>query len=398
MIFRHQLAVHSPIVAAAELRAVASALRLATDPRPVLLELLLREYDAEGGVLCGSGTQALQLAITTAIRLTGGVGPVALPAFSCFDVASAAIGAGVPIALYDIDPDTLAPDVESLGRVMADGVRVAVIAPLYGMPVDWELLEALAARHGALLIEDAAQGHGASWRGRKLGSLGTISTLSFGRGKGWTGGSGGAVLFRGAAATVAPEGLPSEGVRSEVATVVSLIAQWLLGRPAIYGIPRSLPGLGLGVTTYRAPSAVVSISRAAAAAVLANRDVSLTEAAARRSNAHEFLARPIGVGTLAATRFASAGEPGYLRLPLRVVGGSDALGSREQTGRLGIERSYPCTLGELPEAAARLTGAEQSWLGASTLSAQLFTVPTHSLVGAGERREIEALLARAPSP
>ena len=68
---------------------------------------------------------------------------VALPAFGCFDVASAAIGADVPVSLYDIDPDTLSPDPDSLSRAFSQGARVAVIAPLYGVPVDWESLEAM---------------------------------------------------------------------------------------------------------------------------------------------------------------------------------------------------------------------------------------------------------------
>ncbi len=108
---------------------------------------------------------------------------MALPAFTCYDIASAAVGAGVRVALYDVDPDTLGPDPASLERVLAAGAGAVVAGPLYGVPLEWDALRALADRHGALLIEDAAQGHGASWRGRPLGSLGDLSVLSFGRGK-----------------------------------------------------------------------------------------------------------------------------------------------------------------------------------------------------------------------
>ena len=52
----------------------------------------------------------------------------------------------------------------------------------------------IAERHGLAVVEDAAQGLGATWRGRPLGSFGDVSVLSFGRGKGWTGGVGGALL------------------------------------------------------------------------------------------------------------------------------------------------------------------------------------------------------------
>ncbi len=93
---------------------------------------------------------------------------MALPAFTCFDVATAAVAAALPVVLYDIDPATLAPDFDSLELCLQQGARVVVVSPLYGMPVDWDLVERSAARYGAVVIEDAAQGHGARWRGRLL--------------------------------------------------------------------------------------------------------------------------------------------------------------------------------------------------------------------------------------
>src|SRR5207302_331218 len=102
-----------------------------------LLELLMHDYSADNGVLCGTGTQALQLAILMGMRGASKGESVALPAFSCFDVASAALGADARITLYDVDPDTLSPDLDDLARAFSDGALIAVIAPLYGVPVDW---------------------------------------------------------------------------------------------------------------------------------------------------------------------------------------------------------------------------------------------------------------------
>ena len=199
MKLRHQLAAYSPLSLAACARSGAAALGLGADPSDELRGILLKDYQAQSVVLCGSGTQALQLAIVSASRdvYSGATGSplIAMPAFSCFDLASAALGADARVCLDDLDPRRLAPALASLERVMSAGAKVVVVAPLYGVPVDWEAIEAVADRHGALVIEDAAQGHGATWRGRALGTLGRISTLSFGRGKGWTGGGGGAVLF-----------------------------------------------------------------------------------------------------------------------------------------------------------------------------------------------------------
>src|SRR3989442_356539 len=192
---RRQPPAYSPVSLSALWSATLHGLRLAPDTRANLIALLECEYAADHVILLGSGTQALQIALRLAMSRVGDPS-VALPAFTCFDVASAAVGASARLRFYDVEPSTLAPDLESLERVLERGTRVVVVTPLYGLPVDWDTIDALAVRHGAIVIEDAAQGHHARWRGRPLGSLGSLSVLSFGRGKGLTGGAGGAPLLR----------------------------------------------------------------------------------------------------------------------------------------------------------------------------------------------------------
>ena len=251
---RHQLAAYSPISfngVVASARSVVSS----HDPRQKLRRDLAEIYstDADHVLLCSSGTHALQFALTTVRERLGGDKRVALPAFACYDIATAAVGADASVAFYDLDPQTLAPDMDSLERVLRAGTRAVVVAPLFGVPVEWEAIQACAAAHEAIVIEDAALGHGASYNNRPLGSLGIFSIISFGRGKGWTGGSGGAFFARGRGAR---ESIASDAIAtaSESRNFAALLAQWTLGRPAIYGIPRALP-LGLGSTNYREPDA-----------------------------------------------------------------------------------------------------------------------------------------------
>lgn len=394
MVLRPQLAVYSPVSLRAGGRAAGDALRGGADPRALLLDSLLRDYAAESGALCGSGTQALQLALREAKRRAGDA-PVALPAFTCYDIASAAVGAGVRVALYDVDPDTLAPQPASLERVLAAGACAVVAGPLYGVPLEWEALRELADRHGALLIEDAAQGHGASWRGRPLGSLGDLAVLSFGRGKGWTGGRGGALLARGGAA--APAALPVPSPADEAKTAVLVAAQWLLGRPEVYGVPASIPGLGLGETVYHDPSAPAGITRAAAALLRHAREGSRQEAAARRANAAALLARLPAGGALRTVLVPQHGEAGWLRLPVRLPRGMGGLASPARARRLGVAGSYPTTLVALAQLRPLLAGPEARWPGAETLVRELVTLPTHSRVTPAEREEILALLRRIGS-
>jgi dTDP-4-amino-4,6-dideoxygalactose transaminase len=245
----------------------------------------------------------------------------------------------------------------------------------------------LVARYDAVLVEDAAQGHGAEWTGKSLGTLGDIATLSFGRGKGWTGGSGGAVLLRDSTD-------PSRSDFSEpafsrrAAVTIGVIAQWAVARPAVYGIPLSIPMLRLGQTTYLAPRPIKSMTRSAAATLIATHQASRREADARRATAAQLLAAIADNSRARAIPVHNLGTAGYLRLPVRLSSGMAGFRDDQRALALGIAPSYPKSLSELPRLAERLAGPERTWPGAETLVRELVTVATHSRLGAGELREI----------
>jgi len=374
MRLRHDLAAYSP-VRLTDLASAAAFARGGEREHQRLGDLLKSRYAAEHVVLVDSGTHALQLAVRHALRMHPADAPVALPAFVCFDVATAAVAVGRRVALYDVDPETLAPDVESLQGVLRRGARVAVIAPVYGIPVDWARLEDIARPLGATLIEDAAQGHGASWRGQPLGSIGGLSVLSFGRGKGWTGGQGGALLLR---QHLLPADERLEPPAGDVTNALALGVQWLLGRPSIYGLPRSLPWLRLGETHYREPSKVRQLAPSAARAIVRSDPAALLEAEARRRRAADLLSR--ARGRAQHIRVGDEGIPGYLRLPMLVDGGMHALPADAE--RFGIAPSYPIPLSELPALQPLLVDRRATYPGATRLARDLITMPTHSRLSA----------------
>jgi dTDP-4-amino-4,6-dideoxygalactose transaminase len=388
---RRQPPVLSPLSLRALARAAASGLVRGGSARSELASLLRQEYRADGALLTDSGTSALQIAIRLALAGDDTGGMVALPAYGCYDIATAAVGTGASIVLYDVDPATLAPDASSFAAALDAGARAAVVAPLYGVPCDWESLEALALPRGTLLIEDAAQGHGAAWRGRPLGSLGRLSVLSFGRGKGWTGGCGGALLWRGGDSRLLPA-LPHGAAGLRVLAAAS--AQWLFGRPLLYAIPSAVPGLGLGETVYRQPRAPAAIPAVAAALLLATRDAALHHAEVRRRVGGEFCAR-FGDGP-AAIRIQPAATPGWLRFPVRLPGGAAADAATRLRG-LGVARGYPTTLAELPAVRSRLVrvpaDSADGLPGAATLARDLITLPTHTGLRPAERARLMAALA-----
>jgi dTDP-4-amino-4,6-dideoxygalactose transaminase len=353
-------------------------------------------------VLVGSGTQALQTALRAATatgELAGA--PVAVPAYSCYDLVSACVGAGVRVEFYDIDPASLSPDWDSLDEALGRGARVVLAGNLYGLPLDWDALRSRVQAVGGLLVEDAAQGIGSEWAGRPGGTFGDATVLSFGRGKGWTGGGGGALLLRDprlSGTASGPEWGNSRprGVRS----LVGSVAQWALGRPGIYGIPRSIPALALGETVYKPPASVAPISAVSAALVLATAAAATEEIGIRREAA-EFWQRSLPAGPWRWPTVPEGGSSAYLRFPIVTDGDSIRRRLLESLDRFGAAAGYPRALDEL-DAARRIVASSprRNLQGARILAAGLLTLPTHSRVDGRDRREILRVFEsdRGPEP
>ena len=406
--FRHQLPSFSPFPLSAAWR----LLRASSDGNSAQvsgleqLRLILEDtYGAEVTVLLNSGTQALSLGLMLSGAGREGLAPIALPAYSCFDLASAAIWANRPIVFYDLDPETLSPDPDSLLSVCGEERPVVVVAPLFGVPPDWDLLTSLKASRGATILEDAAQGFGGCWKGQALGSLGSLSILSFGRGKGWTGtGQGGALLLRDDDLidlyNTSAEFRFTDGAdrksnwRRQAIRCVALAG---LARPEFYRIPRSMPFLGLGETHYREPSRPQPMARATAALIGANYPASAAAAAERQRNASEYravLRDDSHVAVVPQATTPSAALSGFLRFPVLLPGGMRGFKDPKRARRLGAEAVYPKILPDLPQV-RRLMDQDHrsdSWPGARRLARDLVTLPTHPLTTREERDELTALI------
>jgi perosamine synthetase len=143
------------------------------------------------GVACSSGTAALHLLLATL-----GLGPgdeVILPAFTMIATANAVTYTGATPVLVDAEPLTWNMDVALVAQKITPRTRAIVAVHTYGHPVDIDPLRSLAAERGLLLVEDAAEGHGAVYRGRSVGSLGDAAIFSFYGNKIVTTGEGGMI-------------------------------------------------------------------------------------------------------------------------------------------------------------------------------------------------------------
>ena len=252
--------VSSPLSALALISGVRASVRsrAASEARELLRVALRARGFGAPTLFADSGTSALALALQLAHQKNGQ--PVALPAFACYDIATAADAAKVPVLLYDVSPRTLAPDLQSVEAAVALGARTFVAVHLYGLPVDIISLRALLPSD-SFVIDDAAQGIGAHLAGQPLGSHGDLGVLSFGRGKGLTGGGGGALLLNRELGTEAVELEPLLSLRpGNLRTLAATVAQWVFARPRVYALPRALPFLSLGETLYHPPHAPAGIS------------------------------------------------------------------------------------------------------------------------------------------
>lgn len=144
------------------------------------------------GVAVSNGTTALELALATADLAPGD--EVILPSFTIISCVLAVLEARAVPVLVDCEPDTWCMDVDQVARRIGPRTRAVMPVHIYGHPVDMDPLLALAERHGLRVIEDAAEAHGAQYRGRRVGGLGSMSCFSFYANKIVTTGEGGMVL------------------------------------------------------------------------------------------------------------------------------------------------------------------------------------------------------------
>lgn len=147
-----------------------------------------------GGRTCvavNSGTSGLHLGL-----LAAGVGPgdeVIVPSFTFAATANSVALTGARPVFADIEPDTFTLAPEAVRAAVTERTVAIMPVHLYGHPADLDGLQAVASEHGLELFEDAAQAHGATYRGRPVGSFGTFGMFSLYPTKNMTSGEGGMV-------------------------------------------------------------------------------------------------------------------------------------------------------------------------------------------------------------
>jgi dTDP-4-amino-4,6-dideoxygalactose transaminase len=166
-----------PEIEAAVLRVLNSGQVIQGPEVAALEEEVARYCGAAHAVGCGSGTDALLLALHAL-----GIGPgdeVILPPFTFFATVGAVCRTGAKPVFADIDPVTYNIDPHQVENKITDRTRALIAVHLYGQCADMEQLWQVAERHQVPVIEDAAQAIGAEYQGKRAGTLGSIACFSF---------------------------------------------------------------------------------------------------------------------------------------------------------------------------------------------------------------------------
>jgi len=179
----------------ADIAAVSEVLRsdwLTTGPMVGQFEEAMASFvGAEHGVAVSNGTAALHLSM-----LAGGVGPgdeVIVTTMTFAASANCARYVGADVVFADVREDTLTIDTEHVASLITPRTKAIVAVDYAGVPCDLDQLTGLADANGVLLIEDACHAPGATFHGKPVGSIATMSTFSFHPVKHLTTGEGGMV-------------------------------------------------------------------------------------------------------------------------------------------------------------------------------------------------------------
>jgi UDP-2-acetamido-2-deoxy-ribo-hexuluronate aminotransferase len=310
-------------------------------------------------IAVANGTDALQIA-----QMALGIGrgdEVITPGFTYIATAETVALLGATPVYVDVDPRTFNLDPELLEAAITPRTRAIIPVSLYGQCADFDVINAIAAKHGIAVIEDAAQSFGASYKNRRSGSLGTLACTSFFPTKPLgCYGDGGAVLTDDA----------------ELARLVRQIAR--------HGQDRRYHHVRVGVNSR--------LDTLQAAILLPKLDILDDEIALRQQVAQTyarlFADAELAIAPFVETHNRSAWAQYTVRVPER-----DEVQARLKDAGIPTAVHYPVPLNRQPAVADRRRRLPVG----DTLAEQVISLPMSPYLGADQQQSIVAALASALS-
>src|SRR5208283_2725923 len=199
IVLRDLIRINQPLIGKEEIDAATEVLKsgILTEksgmgPRVLEFEKDFAKYvGAKHAVAVNTGTAALHCALLVAGVKAGD--EVIIPSFTFHATAEVVLMTGAEPVFADIDPDTYTVTAETVEAAMTRNTKAIMPVHIYGLPAELDPIKKVARERGVALIEDAAQAHGAEYKGSRIGSIGDLSCFSFYAGKNMTTGEGGMV-------------------------------------------------------------------------------------------------------------------------------------------------------------------------------------------------------------
>lgn len=193
------IAINAPCIGEEEIEAVVKVMKsgvltdgLGAGPMVTRFEEAFAEVmQAKHAIAVNTGTSALHLAISAAEIKEND--EVILPSFTFVATAEAIVIAGARPVFVDIDPETYNISPAKIEEVITKNTKAIIPVDLYGLPAEMELVREIADKYGLTIIEDAAQAHGAAYKGKPPGAFADTACWSFYASKNMTTGEGGMV-------------------------------------------------------------------------------------------------------------------------------------------------------------------------------------------------------------
>ena len=291
---------------------------------------------------------------------------VVIPGYTCYSVAAAIARAGLKIKVYDLDPTTLQPDINSLNISVSEKTLAVIFQHLFGIPTPVDEFKEIAQKTGAALIEDAAQALGGALKGKPLGTTGDFGIYSFGRGKPLPLGCGGALIGKNAGAV--SNLIPKSTSKGRISLMSTFVIQ-IVSKPFLYRIPEKLP-LGLGKTIFDPDFSISAMPTAI------KRLGSITVAHLEHLNSHRcHIAKTYeqALNNKKTIPVPPECRPVYTRFPL--MAGISPIS--EELKRLGVRRMYPQAILNVDVIKPYLADSQPDTPGALEIAQKLITLPTH---------------------
>lgn len=154
---------------------------------------LEERFGAQKVLLTTSGTSALDMALLLCNLKPGD--EVILPSYTFSSTATAPVSVGAKLVFIDINPDTMNMDENLIEKAITDKTKVIIVVHYAGNSCDMDKIMEIAKRYNLKVVEDAAQGVMATYKGKALGTIGDFGCYSFHETKNYSMGEGGALII-----------------------------------------------------------------------------------------------------------------------------------------------------------------------------------------------------------